>query len=397
MTWLILLVVLLVVIGGGWWGWPLVAALFGVKSVTDKPGALAKIAELMRTYDITPAEVAVVFRDPALIRAAPVRRSGGEIAKTLFTYLGAIFILAGISTYIGMFWNRMGGVMRVAVTLGVGYTLLIVLISALHERKFPKLIVPLALATVIMLTSGWFVFIHEVFPHGDNWRLAALSVFGLMALHQGVLFRKYEQTVLAFTALLFVYAFLQVGLDMLDIPIGFSALILGASLFLVATELEKSPHRSLAEFAFLIALCWLNAGLFDRVAIASAANWAALLTGVSIMSAAYGLQQDGRQGRLAGLGTLLGSAMAYTGLFDLVHKTPLELAYFAVTASMLYTCVLLQSRALLLTTVIAMLSYIGYFTAQHFVDSLGWPISLVLMGVAFMGVSALAMRVKRQM
>ena len=88
--------------------------------------------------------------------------------------------------------------------------------------------------------------------------------------------------------------------------------------------------------------------------------------------------------------------MAYTGLFDLVHKTPVELLFFAVTASMLYVCVLLQSRALLLTTVIAMLSYIGYFTAQHFVDSLGWPISLVLMGVAFMGVSALAMRVKRQ-
>ena len=82
--------------------------------------------------------------------------------------------------------------MRVVVTLGVGYTLLIVLISALHEKKFPKLILPLALATVIMLTSGWFVFIHEVFPHGDNWRLAAISVFGLMALHQGVLFRKYD-------------------------------------------------------------------------------------------------------------------------------------------------------------------------------------------------------------
>jgi hypothetical protein len=64
---------------------------------------------------------------------------------------------------------------------------------------------------------------------------------------------------------------------------------------------------------------------------------------------------------------------------------------------MLYACVILQSRALLLTTVFAMLGYIGYFTAQHFVDSLGWPISLVLMGVAFMGVSTLAMRVKRRM
>ena len=397
MTWLILLLVLLFVIGGGWWGWPLVAALFGVKQVTDKPGALARITELMRTYDISPDDVATAYRDPAPAHAAPVKRSGGEIAKTLFTYLGAIFILAGISTYIGMFWNRMGSVMRIVVTLGVGYTLLIVLVSALHEKKFPKLILPLALATVIMLTSGWFVFIHEVFPHGDNWRLAALAVFGLMALHQGVLFHKYELTVLAFTALLFVYAFLQVGLDMLDVPPGFSAMILGASLLLVATALEQSSHRSLSEFAFLIALCWFNAGVFDRVAIAAATNWAALVAGCSVMSAAHGLKMGGRQSRLAGLGTLIGSAMAYSGLFDLVHKTPVELLFFAVTASMLYACVLVQSRALLLTTVIAMLSYIGYFTAQHFVDSLGWPISLVLMGVAFLGVSALAMRVKRQL
>ena len=394
---LILLVIFLIAIGGSSWGRPLAAAMFGSKNVTDKPSALMKISELMRAYDITPADVEAVFNDPLLVQATPVRRSSGEVAKTLFTYLGAIFILAGISNYIGMFWNRMGSVMRIIVTLGVGYTLLIVLISALHEKKFPKLILPLSIATVIMLTSGWFVFIHELFPRGDNWRLAALSVFGLMAMHQGVLFRKYALTVFAFTALLFVYAFLQVGLDILDVPHGLSAIILGASLFLVATELEKSPHRSLAEFAFLIGFCWLNAGIFDRVAIASATNLAALVSGVCAISAAYGLQKDGRQLRLSGLGYLIGSAIAYTALFDLVHKTPVELLYFAVTASMLYACVLLQSRALLLTTVVAMLSYIGYFTAEHFVDSLGWPVSLVLMGVAFMGVSALAMRVKRQM
>lgn len=129
---------------------------------------------------------------------------------------------------------------------------------------------------------------------------------------------------------------------MLDVSPGFSAIILGGSLFLVATELEKSPHRSLSEFAFLIALCWLNAGIFDRVAIASAPNWAVLLTGMSIISAAYGLEKGRRQDRLAGLGMLIGSAMAYTGLFDLVYKTAVEPAFFAVTASMLYACILLD-------------------------------------------------------
>src|SRR5690606_41346015 len=96
-----------------------------------------------------------------------------------------------------------------------------------------------------------------------------------------------------------------------------------------------------------------------------------------------------------GLGYLIGSALAYSGLFDLLRQTPAELLYFAVTAAMLYACVRLQSRALLLTTVLAMLGFIGYFSAEHFGDSLGWPISLILMGVAFTGVATLAMRIKQ--
>ena len=88
--------------------------------------------------------------------------------------------------------------------------------------------------------------------------------------------------------------------------------------------------------------------------------------------------------------------MAYAGLFDLVEGTRVELVYLAVTAAALYGCVLLESRALLLTTVIAMLGFISYFSAEHFADSLGWPITLILMGVAFLGVGALALRVKRQ-
>ncbi|MBE0577123.1 MAG: hypothetical protein IH613_14660 [Desulfuromonadales bacterium] len=397
MIWLLILVVVCVLIGGGWWGWPLVAALLGIGSVNDKPGALVNIAQLMHRHDITPAEVEAAFHNPAATRAEPARRSSSDVAKTLFSYLGAIFILAGISTYIGMFWDRMGSVMRIGVTLGVGYTLLIVLISALHEKKYPKLILPLTLATVFMLTSGWFVFIHEVFPHSDNWRLAVLSVFGVMALHQAVLLWKYQLTVLAFTSLFFVYGFMQVGLDLLDVPFGFIAIVLGASLFLVATALEKTAYRRLAAPAILISVCWLNAGLFDRIAIASAVNWADLLTGMCVMSTAFGLHKAARHPGLAGLGYLVGSIMVYTGLFDLVYKTPFELLHFAVTASMLYACVVLQSRALLLTTVIAMLSFIGYYTAQHFVDSLGWPVTLVLMGVAFIGVSTLAIKVKRHL
>ena len=394
---LAILIVLFVLVGGGWWGWPLLAGILGTSSVTDKPGALDNIARLMRHYDITPEEVAAAFLAPATSRLEPAPRSKGDVAKTLFIYLGAIFILAGIGAYIGTFWESMGSTMRVVVTLGVGYTLLIVLVSALHEKTYPKLILPLALASASMMTTGGFVLIHELFPQGDNWRLAVLAVFGAMALHQGVLLWLYRRTVLTFTSLFFVYGFMNVGLDLAGIPLAYIAIVLGASLFLVGTALEKMPDRALAEPALLIGTIWLNAGIFDRVALATSTNWAGLVTGVCVVSTAYGLQKAGRQARLGGLGYFAGSIMVYGALFDLVRDTPVELVYLVVTGAMLYACVALQSRALLFTTVVAMLGFIGFYTSAHFANSLGWPVTLVLTGVAFLGVGTVAMKAKKKL
>jgi hypothetical protein len=394
MMWLLLVLVVLLLVGGSMWGWSLLAGILGASSVTDKPGALKNIAQLMRQYDITLAEVEAAFRAPAAPVPAP--RSRGEAAKTLFIYLGAIFILAGVATYIGTFWESMGSVMRVFMTLGVGYILLIVLVSALREDKYPKLILPLALASVLMMTGGWFVLIHEVFPRGDNWRLAVLAVFGVMALQQGALLARFRLAVLALTALFFVYGFMQVGLDLLAVPFAWSAIMLGASLIVVGSALEKTSFHVLAAPALLIATVWLNSGLFDRIAEATTASWAGLVIGVSVMSAAYGMHRTERYPRLAGLGYFIGSVMAYSGLFDLVGGTSFELVYLAVTAAMLYACVLLQSRALLFTTVVAMLGFIGFYSARHFANSLGWPVTLVLMGVAFLAVGTVALRVKRR-
>ncbi|WP_428035172.1 hypothetical protein [Amphritea sp.] len=396
MTALLVVIVLILLIGGGIWGWPLLAGLLGTSSVTDKAGALTHITQLMNTYDITPDDVDTAFHAQADARGSAEHRSKSDIVRTLFAYLGGIFILAGISTYISMFWDSMGGVMRVLVTLGVGYILLVVLISALHENRFPRLILPLTIASVGMMTSGWFVLIHEVYPQGDNWRAAVLFVFAVIALHQGALFLRYRRTALLFTGLFFSYGFLEVGLDMLGVPIAYIAIALGASVFLVGSALEKTPYKLLAEPALLIGVCWLNSGLFDRIDLFTSANWASLITGLCVILTAYGIHRSGRYPRLIALGYFIGSIMAYTGLFDLLQNSPAELLYLAVTASGLYACVVLQSRALLITTVVAMLGFIAYFSEKYFANSLGWPITLVVIGVAFLGVGAIAIKVKQR-
>jgi hypothetical protein len=392
---LLVLIIFLLFIGGGIWGWPLVAATLGLSSVTDKHGALNHIKQLMNTYGIVPAEVEAAFAVPASAEDSSGKRSKGDIARTLFTYLGAIFILAGVGTYIGTFWGTMGSIMRVLVTLGTGYVLLIVLVAALHEQRYPRLVLPMTLASIFMLTSGWYVLLDEMYPASSNWRGATLFVFGVMALHQGALFGKYRRTVLAFTSLFFVYGFMHVGLDLLGLEMAYIAIVLGASLFLVGAALEKTAHWVLAEIALLFGVCWLNSGLFDRIAMFTSGNWAGLIIGISVMLTAYGLHKSERYPRLIALGYFVGSLMAYAGLFDLVQGTAVELIYLAVTASVLYGCVVLESRALLLTTVIAMLGFIGYYSTEYFTNSLGWPVTLVLMGVAFLGVGAIALKVKR--
>ncbi len=392
---LLVLIVIVALIGGGMWVWPFLAGILGLSSVTDKSGALRHIRQLMVTYEISPGEVETTYLAPATIDAATTQRSKGDIAKTLFVYLGAIFILAGIGTYIGMFWGSMGSAMRIFVTLGIGYILLLVLVSALHENRYPRAEGPLTIAMVFMMVGGWLVFIDEVFPSIGNWRNITLFISGTMAVHLGLLFGKYKRTLFAVLGLFFVYGFMQVGLDILGMSYAHIAIVLGASLFLVGTVLEKTPRPVPAELALLIGSFWLNGGLFDVIANATAPNWASLIIGVSLVITAYGLHTADKYPRLIGLGYLLGSAMLYAGLFDLVQDTPIELLFLAVTAGILYACVVLQSRAMLLTTVLAMLSFIGYFSAEHFVDSLGWPVTLVITGVIFLGVGMIAVRVKR--
>jgi len=394
MIWLVAPVLVVILICA--WGWPILLGILGILNINDKPSALQQIKQLMITHAITPTEVDTIFSEPASIGPKAEQGNKGGIVKTLFVYLGAIFVFAGVGTYVGMFWDNMGSVMRVLATLGVGYVLLIVLISSLHEKKIPKLVLPLTLASVFFMVGGWYVSIGEIFPNSDNWRAATLFVCGLMALHFGVLFTKYYRTIFAFTALVFCYGFMLVGLDMLGVPASYAAIFLGASLFLVGFALENSSQRVLAGLALLIGVCWFNGGVFDIVAMYVAANWASVVVGICIMSAAYGLYRFGRYSRLTSLGNFIGSILVYSGLFNLVQYTSVEIIYLGATVFMLYVSVKLHSRVLLITTSLAMLSFIGYFSAQYFSNSLGWPVTLVLMGVFFLSIGITAINLGKK-
>lgn len=222
---------------------------------------LSEIARTMRTHNITLAEIEDALKSSAAQSEtrAETKQRGGDIARTLFSWLGGIFIFAGLSVYIGMFWGSMSSGIRIFLTLGVGFILCGIFLMALRENKYPRLILPLFCAQVIMQTSGWFVAIYELFPHGNDVRKAELVVFGIMALQQAFIYYTYRLTPLAFAVIAFAYGFAQVALDLAGVSDSMIALLLGGSLILVSSRLEKTPHQTLCALGYFAAACVIHA------------------------------------------------------------------------------------------------------------------------------------------
>jgi hypothetical protein len=113
-----------------------------------------------------------------------------------------------------------------------------------------------------------------------------------------------------------------------------------------------------------------------------------------MLLAAVGVDRSGRS-EITPFWYFAGATAFLYGFFDMVERTPLEITFLAVAAGFVYGSVLLHSRTLLAVGTIAILAYTAYFTGEHFVDSVGWPLALVAFGLVLIGLSALAVRIDR--
>jgi hypothetical protein len=141
---------------------------------------------------------------------------------------------------------------------------------------------------------------------------------------------------------------------------------------------------------FMTGLCWTA---FELLNVDG--EWAAVLIGCSLLCVSYGIGR-GPHAVITPFWYFVGSVHLLAGSFDLLEGTPIEVLYLAIACFMIYVSVVTRSRALLLTSTLAMLGYIGYFTSEHFENVLGWPIALIIFGLAMIGAGALAFRINRK-
>ncbi len=303
-----------------------------------KHEALEKISEIVREHGLTLEEVKVTLEES--IRQN--EQSSGSLLGRILGYLGGIFIFAGLGVFIALNWEVMNSAARIVITLGSGIAAFVMAIVASTDERYTRVRTPLYLIAAALQPVGLLVAIDE-YSSGGDWHHAVLLTAGIMGFQQAAIFWQKRDTTLLFTTLLFVLWFFGTALDFVSVGEEFNALILGASTVIFCLGLERTPHRAITPFWYLA-----------------------------------------------------GSVLFFHGLFELVQHTAIELVFLAVACAGVFLSTYVRSRALLLACTVAILAYISYFTAEHFQDSLGWPLVLIVLGLVFISLSAVAMRINRR-
>lgn len=309
-----------------------------------KNDALAKIVKLAQSYQITPDEIAAALNNQKMIATADDdnKKQKVDVTVKLFAYIGSIFILAGISVAISMFWSLLNSPARIIITLGTGLVLYILAILLDKNLNAKNMITPLFLLAAFFIPMGLFVTLHE-YNYGGDWHIASLIIFGFMFLQQILTYSKIPKTVLVFTSLFFAASFYCVAFDYMNVNTKFIGLSLGISLLCVGYGLNKTSHQALSPLIYLI----------------------------------------------GGLAFLFSA-------FDYLQHTPIELLYLVITCLMIYLSVFQKSRTLLIVSTCALLSYISYFTSLHFVNSVGWPITLIILGCLFFAIGTSILKIHQK-
>jgi hypothetical protein len=300
--------------------------------------ALEQIRVIARAHGLTAADVQSAFAESGAQRD---QRAAGLLGRIL-AMLGGAFLFAGLGVFIALNWDVMNAAARIIITLGSGIAAFIMALTVAADERYNIAKTPLYLVAALLQPTGILVTLDE-FSAGGDWHLAALLTAGIMTAQQAAVFWRKRDTVLLFTTIVFASWFFVVALDLLGAKDDFVYFVLGASIVLLCVGLEHTAHRALTPFWYCI-----------------------------------------------------GAIALFGGLFALLEDTLFELLFMVATCGGVFLSTYVRSRTLLCISTLALLAYISYFTSQHFIDSLGWPIVLILLGLILIGLSTAAMRIDRR-
>ncbi len=304
--------------------------------MASREEALTDIVDIAKRHKLSSDEIAKALQHG--VTENQTNRTSGIVAKVL-AFLGGILVLAGIALFIGMQWEEFNSATRVLMTLGVGFAIYLFALVTMTDKRFAKLTTPMLLISGLLQPTGILVMLDE-YSRGGKPEHGLLFMCVVMFSQQFLTFlAKKEYSSLLFLSLFFGAAGFGTLCDILEIDFELTSLALGTCLICLSYVIDKTIHKAITPFWYFAA-----------------------------------------------------SVFFLFGIFELLEGSVLEILFFGIAAGVMYLGVVVRSRTLLFISVLAIMSFTGYYFQGVLFNAFG----LMIMGALLIGLSMIAMRLNRK-
>lgn len=318
----------------------------------DKQALLQELSAQIATGHITKQEISSLLQDT-------VRHSENNhtslaqyfTINNIFYLLGTIIVILGLVFFVAQLWGDIGTIGRILVTFGLGVTFAGIGSTLIDAQKTSLLGSVFHLIGAVLLPGGMFVALNELQVDISNPWLVT-SVFAALTAFYGLLSYVHRRNVLYLLTILhgtiFFYALTEA----------------------VITEPFYAHPDTYAYLTMIIGVSYFV------LADGMRAMWSRHLVGV--------LHAAGSLGILA------------AAFSQVVDSSFWELFFVPLLIAGIYWSTVTQSRSILAFSSLFVFIYVTYITSEYFANSLGWPISLVLLGFIFLAMGYFSLRLNRE-
>lgn len=321
----------------------------------NKEELLQELSVKISTGEISREEVSSRF-GAALTGQGEVKTENMEHSTAFSTtkmlyILGAAIVVVGIVAFVSQIWDDIGSFGRITVTLGFGF--LMAAIGSVLLKSKPDEYIGTIFHGIggILIPGGAMVTLSEL--RVDSVSLWPVAItFGIIFAFYLVLNSVHKNPILTFFAIAngTVFAYL-----------------------LVEAIIDGPFYRHEDLYAYLT-----------------------MVIGISYLLLAHAFR-DGWNEKLIGVLYFFGITgflgAAFSQIFDSVSW---QMLYGILVTGCLALSVYMRSRSILVMSTLFLIAYISYITGEYFADSIGWPISLVMLGFVFIGLGYASVTINKK-
>ncbi|MDP3883174.1 MAG: hypothetical protein Q8Q48_03920 [Candidatus Staskawiczbacteria bacterium] len=304
-----------------------------------KEEVLRGVKELVENNQLSKADIMATLNESAVT----IKRENISIIDILY-YIGGAIVFMGIAIFVFQNWSSLNSFSRIISTLGSAVAAYFVAILFSANKKTEGISVAFHLVSALVMPLGLLVTFHEA---GSN-----LSTNEMQSWVSAILLAVYLSSLAIFKKDLFIFFSVIFGTWFF---FSFTNFLLDGSLILGTHFLE---YRIL-----LVGLTYILLGYYFSESPRRG------LTGIL-----YG----------SGILGILGAALSLGG-WKPNQSAFWEIVYPGLIFATLFLSVHLRSTSFLTFGTIFLMAYITKITAEYFSSSLGWPLSLVVIGLLLIG------------